>query len=35
MTAVGGQRGEEEDEQKQCQSLEHASAEDPQIQQRF
>lgn len=33
IIAMGGQGGEEEDEQKQCESPEHTAPEDPQIQQ--
>lgn len=33
--ALGGQRGQEEDEQKQCESSQHSASEDPQVQQRL
>lgn len=35
VAALGGQGGQEEDEQKQRQSSEHAEAEDPQVQPRL
>ena len=35
LTALGGQRGQEENEQKQRKSPEHAASEDPQVQQRL
>lgn len=35
LLALGGQRKQEEDEQKQCKGSQHATPEDPQVQPRL